>query len=109
VPPLRNVALRKVFFHNGQFHDLRQVVEFYVSRDLTPGRWYSKDSKGKPQPYDDLPMEYRDNINRDPPFDRKPGDRPALNAKEIDDVVAFLSTLTDADLAAPVTAPVAKN
>ncbi len=101
VPPLRNVALRKVFFHNGQFHDLRQVVEFYVTRDLQPARWYGKDAKGRPLPYDDLPVEYRDNINRDPPFDRKAGDKPALNAAEIDAVVAFLGTLTDADVAAP--------
>ncbi|MEJ0098887.1 MAG: hypothetical protein WDO12_03770 [Pseudomonadota bacterium] len=108
VPPLRNVALRKVFFHNGQFHDLKQVVEFYVSRDLQPARWYGKDAKGKPQPYDDLPAEYRDNINRDPPFDRKPGEKPAMNAAEIDDLVAFLNTLTDADLATPATNP-AKN
>ena len=32
---------------------------------------------------------------RDPPFGGKPGDKPALNDQEIDDVVAFLGTLTD--------------
>jgi len=31
----------------------------------------------------------------DPPFDRKAGDAPALTPAEIDDVVAFLGTLTD--------------
>ncbi len=98
VPPLRNVALRRVFFHNGQFHELRRVVEFYVSRDLHPERWYSKDGTGRPQPYDDLPQAYRVNVNSDPPFDRKPGTKPALSADEIDAVVAFLGTLTDADL-----------
>jgi cytochrome c peroxidase len=30
-----------------------------------------------------------------PPFGRKPGDAPALTDQEIDDVVAFLQTLTD--------------
>ena len=38
---------------------------------------------------------YRDNINTDPPFGGKPGDKPALSATEIDDIVAFLGTLTD--------------
>ncbi|WP_228975721.1 hypothetical protein [Paraburkholderia gardini] len=35
------------------------------------------------------------NLNMDPPFDRKPGDAPALDDAEIKDVVAFLNTLTD--------------
>ena len=34
-------------------------------------------------------------FNTDPPFGRKPGDPPALTDAEIDDVVAFLGTLTD--------------
>ena len=33
------------------------------------------------------------NLNTDPPFDRKPGDKPALDDAEIKDVVAFLTTL----------------
>ncbi|MGZ5780907.1 MAG: cytochrome-c peroxidase, partial [Burkholderiaceae bacterium] len=35
-PSLRNVALRKNYFHNGAFQSLKQVVEFYVTRDITP-------------------------------------------------------------------------
>jgi cytochrome c peroxidase len=31
----------------------------------------------------------------DPPFGRQPGDSPALTPQEIDDVVAFIETLTD--------------
>jgi cytochrome c peroxidase len=27
-PTLRNVALRRVFFHNGVFHSLTQVLDF---------------------------------------------------------------------------------
>lgn len=46
--------------------------------------------------YDDLPMALRGNVDHvDPPFDRKPGARPALNDAEIRDVVAFLKTLDD--------------
>jgi cytochrome c peroxidase len=95
-PTLRNVALRKTFFHNGSFHDLREVVEFYVTRDITPGRWYAKNAQGKVDPYDDLPAEYRANINRDSPFEgQKPGATPRLDAREVNDVVAFMKTLTD--------------
>ena len=35
------------------------------------------------------------NIDRDPPLDRDPGTAPALTESEIDDVIAFLQTLTD--------------
>jgi cytochrome c peroxidase len=96
-PSLRNVALRHSFFHNGSLHSLRDVVAFYATRDSDPRRWYSHDGEGKVRPYDDLPPAYWSNLNRDPPFGRKPGDPPALTDAEIDDVVAFLGTLTDAD------------
>ena len=36
-----------------------------------------------------------DNVDRDPPLDRKPGSPPALSDGEIDDLIAFLNTLTD--------------
>ncbi|MBB2749938.1 UNVERIFIED_ORG: cytochrome c peroxidase [Rhizobium aethiopicum] len=97
-PTLRNVALKKSFFHNGYFHTLRDVVSFYASRDSDPGRWYPKNADGTIRRYDDLPQAYWDNLNQDPPFGRKPGDAPALTDPEIDDIVAFLGTLTDADL-----------
>ncbi|CAM5775470.1 di-heme cytochrome c peroxidase [Labrys miyagiensis] len=94
-PTLRNVALRQTFFHNGVFHSLRQAVEFYVGRETDPGKWYPRKSDGTIDKYDDLPQNAKANINTDPPFDRHPGDAPALSASEIDDVVAFLGTLTD--------------
>ncbi|EJC85366.1 LOW QUALITY PROTEIN: cytochrome c peroxidase [Rhizobium leguminosarum bv. trifolii WSM2297] len=97
-PTLRNVALKKNFFHNGYFHTLRDVVSFYATRDIDPGRWYPKNSDGTIRRYDDLPQAYWDNLNQDPPFGRKPGDAPALTDPEIDEIVAFLGTLTDADL-----------
>jgi cytochrome c peroxidase len=96
-PTLRNVALRKSFFHNGTFHTLRDAVAFYATRDTDPGHWYPRNVDGTVKQYDDLPKVYWGNLNQDPPFGKKPGDRPALTAPEIDDIVAFLQTLTDAD------------
>ena len=40
VPTLRNVATRSVFFHNGVFHSLSQVLHFYNTRDTHPEYWY---------------------------------------------------------------------
>jgi cytochrome c peroxidase len=93
-PTLRNVALRKTFFHNGIYHSLEEVVRFYAERDTNPEKFYPV-VKGKVQKFDDLPKKYWANLNTDPPFDRKPGDKPALDESEIKDVVAFLKTLTD--------------
>ena len=94
-PSLRNVATRQTFFHNGVFHDLRKVVQFYVQRDTNPERWYPRNPDGSVRKFDDLPAAYHENINVDPPFDRQPGESPALSEAEIDDVVAFMRTLTD--------------
>jgi cytochrome c peroxidase len=95
-PTLRNVALRGSFFHNGKFHDLREVVAFYATRDITPARWYAKNAGGKVVAYDDLPAPYHANINRDPPFaGQHPGAKSSLTETEIDDIVVFLRTLTD--------------
>ncbi|KVA02606.1 cytochrome-c peroxidase [Burkholderia ubonensis] len=93
-PSLRNVATRKTFFHNGVYHSLEDVMRFYVERDIHPEKFYPV-VHGKVQRFDDLPKRYWENINREPPFDRKPGDQPALNEAEIKDVIAFLNTLTD--------------
>ena len=94
-PTLRNVALRQTFFHNGVFHSLQQVIEFYVERDTDPGKWYSRDAAGRVQKYNDLPLAYQANLNTDPPFGRHPRATPALDDTEIEDVIAFLRTLTD--------------
>lgn len=94
-PSLRNVALRHSFFHNGLVHSLREAVAFYAERDTKPDRWYPRDSNGRIQKFDDLPAKYRGNINSEPPFGPRPDDRPVLSPSEIDDIVAFLQTLTD--------------
>lgn len=95
VPSLRNVALRKRYFHSGRFGSLRDVVDFYVTRDTEPARWYPTVS-GEVLKFDDPPASYHGNVNTsEPPCDRQPGDAPALSAPEVDDVIAFLRTLTD--------------
>jgi len=99
-PSLRNVATRRVFFHNGVMHSLAEAVRFYAQRDTDPGRFYPRDAQGRPRRFDDLPATYRANVNVDRPFGRKPGDAPALSEAEIADIVAFLETLTDAPPAA---------
>jgi cytochrome c peroxidase len=94
-PTLRNAATRQVFFHNGAFHNLRDVVAFYTERDTNPGKWYSRDASGLVRVFDDLPERYRGNVDMEPPFGRRPGARPVLTSSEIDDIVAFIETLTD--------------
>jgi cytochrome c peroxidase len=96
-PTVRNVALRDTFFHNGVFTSLRQVIEFYNERDLYPEKYYSKNPDGSVHRYDDLPPGTPENIDHDPPLDRKPGSARALSEADIDDLIAFLKTLTDSD------------
>ena len=73
VPSLRNIAKTSPYLHNGIFKSLRQVVLFYNTRDVGP--W----------PPPEVPI----NINRE-----ELGNL-ALTEQEIDDIVAFLNTLTD--------------
>jgi len=96
VPTLRNVATRKVFFHNGYFKTLREAVSFYVKRDTNPELWYPADASGAAQKFNDLPEQYRKNVNvTEVPYNRQPNMPPALSDSEVDDVVQFLGTLTD--------------
>jgi cytochrome c peroxidase len=95
-PTLRNVATRHVFFHNGVFHTLRQVMDFYNFRDTEPARIYPRSATGAVETYDDLPRQYWANIDvTDPPFDRHLGDQPAMTEQDERDIIAFLGTLTD--------------
>lgn len=75
VPTLRNIAKTGPYMHNGVFKTLREVVEFYNSRDVDPAKWG--------------PPEVAENVNIDELGDLK------LTATEIDDIVAFMLTLTD--------------
>ncbi len=95
-PSLRNVALRHVLFHNGRFNTLKDVVTFYVQRDTNPEKWYPLNTDGTVHKFDDLPAQYRVNVNAvEVPSDRRPGDTPALSDAEVDDVIALLNTLSD--------------
>ncbi len=121
VPTLRNVAVTAPYFHNGVFSDLHQVIEWYVTRDINnntgnnpnpvaagpggnpyaPAGTFYTAADGSPDlyQYNDLPTEYDANVNvgeipyTPPTFGD--GQAPTLNAQEIDEVVAFLCTLTD--------------
>jgi cytochrome c peroxidase len=121
VPTLRNVAVTSPYFHNGVFTTLHQVVEWYVTRDIndntgnnpnpvaagpggnpyvSAGTFYTA-ADGSPDSYEynDLPVAYDANVNigetpyTPPTFGG--GQAPTLDAAEIDEVVAFLCTLTD--------------
>jgi len=74
VPTLRNLTLTAPYLHNGLFEELREVVEFYNTRDVDD-KW--------------LTAEVAENVNKD-----ELGDL-GLTAAEIDALVAFLETLTD--------------
>jgi len=96
VPTLRNIALTAPYFHNGKFNTLKEVVSFYVRRDTNPEEFYPIGNDGLPDKFDDLPVGLRTNVNTtEVPYNRREGDAPALSVNEIDDVVAFLKTLTD--------------
>ena len=96
-PTLRNVALRTSFFHNGSVTSLRDAVAFYATRDTDPARWYSRNADGSVRVYDDLPEGMAPFVNREVPFEPRPDGQPRLDERDIDDLVAFLRTLTDAD------------
>ncbi len=75
VASLRNVAKTAPYMHNGVFPSLRQVVEFYNTRDTDPQRWGE--------------AEVPATVNHDELGNLK------LSDHEIDAIVAFLNTLSD--------------
>jgi cytochrome c peroxidase len=96
VPTLRNIALTAPYFHNGRFATLREALQFYVQRDTNPERFYPLDDGGRPLKFDDLPDEFKVNVNTaEVPYNRGPGDVPALSDADSEDVISFLNTLTD--------------
>ena len=83
MPTLRNVAERPALMHNGVFRDLRDVVRFYSGRKINSTS-------------NDLPPQYQANIGKvKAPFNRAAGSGPALTEPEVNDIVAFLRTLSD--------------
>ncbi len=90
-PTLRNAAKRGVYFHNGVYHSLEQVMNFYNLRDTHPEKIYPRDASGRVVGFNDLPTHLHANIDTaDAPFDRKAGDKPALTDSEIADIIAFI-------------------
>jgi cytochrome c peroxidase len=73
VPTLRNVAVTGPYMHNGVFKTLFQVLAFYNTRDVA--RW--------PAP------EVAQNVNKEELGNLR------LTSQELEDIVAFLQTLTD--------------
>jgi cytochrome c peroxidase len=95
-PTLRNVATRGVFLHNGVYHSLQQVLDFYDFRDTQPQKIYPRSADGSIVQFNDIPPQYRANVDEsDPPFGRKPGETPAMTPADERDIIAFLKTLTD--------------
>jgi cytochrome c peroxidase len=95
-PTLRNTATRSVFFHNGVYHTLEQVMDFYNLRNTNPEKVYPHDASGKLEKFNDIPPQFQANVDfADAPFDRKFGDKPAMTDAEIKDIIAFVETLND--------------
>jgi cytochrome c peroxidase len=94
-PTLRNTATRNVFFHNGVFTSLAQVINFYNTRDTNPSAWYPT-VNGVVQQYNDLPTALKVNVDIvDIPFGLSPGATPYMTAQNTADLLCFLETLTD--------------
>jgi cytochrome c peroxidase len=74
VSTLRNVELTPPYLHNGIFKTLREVVDFYNTRD-TRSDW------GEPEVAENVNKEELGNL--------------ALTNDEVDAIVAFMKTLTD--------------
>lgn len=99
-PSLRNVAVFPSYGHNGIYKTLREAVAFYARRAVAPDRIYPPGQK-----WDDVPARYRANVNvYAPVYNRPLGGKPPLTDAEIDAVVAFLNTLTDAPYVAAAAA-----
>ncbi len=83
-PTLRNVATRHVFFHNGVYANLRDVVRFYVLRETEPEKVYPKGPDGTVEKYDDLPAAVPHQHRRDRRALRPQARRPACPRRRRD-------------------------
>ncbi|OQK18148.1 cytochrome-c peroxidase [Methyloprofundus sedimenti] len=90
VPTLRNVAITGPWMHNGYFQTLQGVVEFYNTRDVRNVCAEANITQALAQSKDCWPMaEVAENVN-----DSELGNLN-LTEDEVQDIVAFLKTLTD--------------
>ncbi len=74
VPTLRNIGKTAPYMHNGAFVTLREVVEFYNTRDVKP-------QLGPPEVAENVNTTDLGNL--------------LLNEQDVDDLIAFMMTLTD--------------
>ena len=89
VPTLRNVARTAPYMHNGYFRTLRGVVAFYNDRDVRPA-CKGEATEAEAEKRGCWPRaEVRRNVNTE-----EMG-QLGLSEQEVDDIVAFLQTLTD--------------
>jgi cytochrome c peroxidase len=91
VPTLRNIAVTAPYMHNGYFTDLRSVVQFYNDRDVRSrciDPTWTREIDAQSQHCWPAP-EVEETVNH-----TELG-HLGLTDQEIDDIVAFLQTLTD--------------
>jgi cytochrome c peroxidase len=95
-PTLRNAATRQALFHNGVFHNLTDLINWYNTRDTNPAASYPT-VKGVVQKFNDLPAAYQANLDHvDVPFDGLPvGGTPHMTTQDTADLQCFLKTLVD--------------
>ncbi len=90
VPTVRNVAVTAPYMHNGYFTSLRAVVDFYNTRDVRPRCAGDLVSEAEALRQGCWPRpEMVANVNADELGNLR------LNPGEVDDIVAFMQTLTD--------------
>jgi cytochrome c peroxidase len=67
-----------------------------VRRDTNPEEFYPVDANGDVRKFNDLPVDLAGNVNTaEVPYDRLLGESPRLTEQDLDDLEAFLNTLTD--------------
>ena len=81
IPCLRNCAVTPPYEHNGVFRTLKEVVMFNNTRDVMGAGW--------------PPPEVPQNVHRHMPMEPGFFGMLGLTNQEVDDIVAFLETLTD--------------
>ena len=84
---LRNIAVTGPYMHNGIFTDLRTVILFYNKYNTLEAKWQINPETGAPFGWPEVPKTLAV---------RELTHGPALTDAQIDALVAFLETLTDA-------------
>ena len=95
-PTLRNVATRHVFFHNGVYSTLKQVLDFYDFRDTEPQTNLSAAARRNGRKIQRSAAGLSGQRRRHRSAVRPQGGRPpAMTDADEDDIIAFLNTLVD--------------